>query len=82
MLYIRETGRPLKTRFGEHPRAICANDASQPVTIQFNSGSHVISDMKIRALRHFSGSNDMKCVLFTNLKPYTLFGINERFSNI
>ena len=46
MLYIGETGRPLRTRFGEHRRAACANDASQSVARHFNSGSHVISDMR------------------------------------
>ena len=27
---------------GEHLRAVCANDASQPVARHFNSGSHVV----------------------------------------
>ena len=58
MLYIGETGRPLRTRFSEHRRAVCANDASQPVARYFNSGSHVVSDMKIRVLCPISGSND------------------------
>ena len=57
MLYIGETGRPLRTRFGEHRRAVCANDSSQPVARHFNSGSHVITDIKIRALCPISGSN-------------------------
>ncbi len=47
MLYIRETGKQLRTRFGEHRRAVSANDANQPVARHFNSGSHSISDMKI-----------------------------------
>ncbi len=59
MLYIGETGRQLRTRFGEHHRAICANDANQPVARHFNSGSHCISDMKIRALCPILPSN--KC---------------------
>ncbi len=58
MLYIGETGRQL--RFGEHRRAVSANDAKQPVARHFNSGSHCISDMKIRALCPISGSNDSR----------------------
>ena len=78
MLYIGETGRPLRTRFGEHHRAVCANDASQPVAGHFNSGSHVVSDVKIRALCQSVpflvatiAAKDMKCVSFPNLEPYT-----------
>ncbi len=56
MLYIGETGRQLRTRVGEHRRAVSANDANQPVARHFNSGSHCISDMKIRALCPISGS--------------------------
>ena len=48
MLYIGETGRQLRTRFGEHRRAVSANDANQPVAR--HSGSHCISDMNIPAL--------------------------------
>ena len=59
-LYIEETARPLRTRFGEHRRAVCASDASQPVARHFNSGSHVVSDMKIREFCPISGSNDSR----------------------
>ena len=31
MLYIGETGRCLRTRFGEHRRSVISNDANQPV---------------------------------------------------
>ena len=60
MLYIGETGRQLRTRFGEHRRAVSANDANQPVARHFNSGCHYISDMKIRALCPISGSNESR----------------------
>jgi hypothetical protein len=30
MLYIGETGRSLRTRFGEHQRAVIGNDVKQP----------------------------------------------------
>ena len=76
MLYIGKTGRPLRTRFGEHRRVVCANDASQPVARHFNSGSHVVSDTKIRALVAFLAATiaakDMKCASFPNLELYTL----------
>ena len=50
MLYIRETGRCLRTRFGEHRRSVTSSDANQPVARHFNNGSHCVSDIKIRAL--------------------------------
>ncbi len=86
MLYIGETGRQLRTRFGEHRRAVSANDANQPVARHFNSGSHCISDMKIRALCPISGSNDSRkrqeMRLISKLGTVHPLGINERFSFI
>ena len=86
MLYIEETGRPLRTRFVEHRRAVCANDASQPVARHLNSGSHVVSDIKIRALCLISGSNDSRkrheIRLISKLGTLHPLGINERFSYI
>ena len=60
MLYIGETGRCLRTRFGEHWRAVIGNDANQPVARHFNDGNHSVSDMLIRALCPISGSNDSR----------------------
>ena len=60
MLHIGETGRCLRTRFGEHRRAVTSNDASQPFARHFNRGSHCVSEMKIRALCPISGSNDSR----------------------
>ncbi len=44
MLYIGQTGRQLRTRFGEHRRAVSDNDANQlcPVARHFNSDNHRI----------------------------------------
>ena len=71
MLYMGGTGRPLRTRFGEHLRAVIDNDAYQPVARHFNTGNHSVSDMEIRALCPISGSNDSrkntKCASFPNL---------------
>ena len=86
MLYIGETGRQLRTSFGEHRSAVSANDANQPVARHFNSGSHCISDMKIRALCPISGSNDSRkrqeMHLTSKLGTVHPLGINERFSFI
>ena len=60
MIYVGETGRTLRTRFGEHRRAVQANDVHQPVARHFNAGNHSFSDMKIRALCHVSGNNDSR----------------------
>ncbi len=74
----RETGRQLlMTRFGS------ANNANQPVARHFNSGSHSISDMKIRALCPISGSNDSRkrqeMRLISQLGTIHPLGINKRF---
>ena len=55
MRYIAETGRQLRTRFGEHRRAFADKDATKPVARLFNSGSHSIFDMKPCFI---SGTND------------------------
>ena len=75
----------LRTRFGEHRRAVTSNDANQPVARHFNNGSHCVSDMKIRALCPISGSNDSKrheMRLISKLGTVHPLGINERFSYI
>jgi UDP-N-acetyl-D-mannosaminuronate dehydrogenase len=60
MLCIGETGRSLRTRFGEHRRAVIGNDANQPVVRHFSTGNHSVSDIEIRALYPISGSNDSR----------------------
>ncbi len=66
--------------------AVSANDANQPVARHFNSGSHCISDMKIRALCPISGSNDSRkrqeMRLISKLGTVHPFGINKRYSFI
>ena len=83
MLYIGETGRQLRTRLGEHHRGVSANDANQPAARHFNSGSHCISDMKIRALCPISGNTDSRkrqeMRLMCKLGTVHPLGINERF---
>ena len=86
MLYIGETGRCLRTRFGEHRRSVISNDANQPVARHSNNGSHCVSDMKIRALCPIAGSNDSRkrheMRLISKLGTVHPLGINERFSYI
>ena len=84
MLYIGETGRCLRTRFGEHRRAVTSSNANKPVARHFNS--HCVSDIKIRALCPISGSNysrkrhEMR--LISKLGTVHPLGIYERFSYI
>ena len=60
LLYIGETGRSLRVRFGEHRRSVNNHDNTKPVATHFTSGSHCVSDMKIRALCSISGTNDSR----------------------
>ena len=62
IIYIKETGRSLRTRFSEHRRAATSNDASQLVARHFNNGSNniCVSDMKIRAVCPISGSSNSR----------------------
>ena len=68
MLYIGEIGRLLKNWFGKHRRAVCANDASQPVAKNFNSGRYAVSDMKLEPFVPFLvariATKDIQCVSF------------------
>ena len=86
MLYVGETGRSLRTRFGEHRHAVIGNDANQPVARHFNTGNHSASDREIRALRPISGSNDSRerheMRLISKLDTVHPYGINERFSYV
>ena len=81
MLYIGETGRSLRTRCGEHRRAVTSNDANQPVARHFNNDTHCVSDIKIRALCPISGSNDSRkkheMRLISKLGTLHPLGINE-----
>ena len=91
MYLVNEYGVAAVARFPSllewtHRRAFSANDANQPVARHFNSGSHCISDMKIRALSPISGSNDshkrQEMRLISKLGTLHPLGINERFSFI
>ena len=47
MHYTGEIGTSLRTKFGEHRRAVNGNDADQPVARHFNTSNHSVSDMEI-----------------------------------
>jgi hypothetical protein len=84
MLYVGETGRPsLRTRFGEHRRAVNGNDVNQPVARHFNTGNHSVSGMEIRTLCSNLGSNDSrkrhKMYLISSLGTVHPYGINDIF---
>ena len=83
LLYIGETGKCLRTKFGEHHHSVTSNDASQPVARHFNNGSHCVSDMKIRApllVTMIAARHEMR--LISKLGTVHPLGINERFSCI
>ena len=56
-LYIGETGRNLRERFGEHLRSIEKNSPGFPVAEHFNGLNHSLSDAEIRGIKLCSGNN-------------------------
>ncbi len=83
---VKLVSKTIKDKVGEHRHAVSANDANQPVARHLNSGSHCISDMKIRALCPISGSSNSRkrqeMHLISKLGTVHPLGINERFSFI
>ena len=55
MPQIGETRTLLRTRFSENYCVVCANDDSQPIARYFNSGGHLVLDIKFEPI---SSSND------------------------
>ena len=90
MIYIGETGRSLRTTFGEHRRTVIGNDANHSFTrlffFIFFTGNHSVSGMIIRVLCPISGSNDSRkrheMRLISKLDTIHPYGINERFSYV
>lgn len=56
-LYIGETGRTLRERFGEHLRSIEKKSTGFPVAEHFNGLNHALSDAEIRGIKLCSGNN-------------------------
>ena len=85
-LYVGETGRRLRERFGEHLRSIRNNSPGFPVAHHFNSASHSLNDITICGLKRCSGDNtrrkkqEMRLIFeLGTLKPN---GLNINFSFI
>ena len=82
--YNRETGRLLKTRFGEIRCAVCANDVSQ-TEISIMVLMLFQTCMRHRAVCSISvatiAAKDMKCVSFGTIQlgGIHLLGMNQRF---
>ena len=56
-LYIGETERRLRERFGEHLRSIWNNSRGFPVAKHFNSAFHSLNDIMICGLKRWTGYN-------------------------
>ena len=56
-LYIGETGRTLRERFGEHLRSIEKKSPGFPVAEHFNGLDHTLSDAEIRGIKLCTGNN-------------------------
>jgi len=59
-IYIGETGRSLRSRFGEHLRSVRNNTPGFPVAQHFNSAGHSIADVQVRGMRVCRGSNILR----------------------
>ena len=85
-LYIGETGRSLRSRFGEHLRSIRNNTPGFPVAQHFNSTSHSIADVQVQGMRLCTGNNiqrkQVEIRLIFCLGTVQTNGININFSYI
>ena len=59
-IYIGETGRSFRSRFGEHLRTVRNNNPGFPVAQHFNSTGHSIADVQVRGMRLCRGSNILR----------------------
>ena len=85
-MYIGETGRRLRERFGEHLRSIRNRSPVLPVAEHFNSANHTIDEIRVCGVKQCSGSNtsrkrrEMQLIFeLGTLKPG---GLNINFSFI
>ena len=54
-IYIGETGRTLRERFGEHLRSINKNAPGLPVAEDFSSNGHTAADALVRGIKLCDG---------------------------
>ncbi|KAL9964887.1 hypothetical protein ACROYT_G028594 [Oculina patagonica] len=55
-IYIGETGRTLRERFGEHLRSIEKNLPGFPVAEHFNANGHALQDAQVRGVMPCGGN--------------------------
>ena len=83
-LYIGETGRRLRERFGEHLRSIRNNPPGFPVAEHFNSASNSLNDIMVCGLKRCSGDNTrpkkQEIRLIFELRTLKPNGLNVNFS--
>ena len=59
-IYIGETGRTLRERFGEHLRSIDKNAPGFPVAEHFSSNGHTADDALVRGIKLCEGNKQRK----------------------
>ena len=59
-IYISETGRTLRERFGEHLRSIDKNAPGFPVAEHFSSNGHTADDALVRGIKLCEGNKQRK----------------------
>ena len=59
-IYIAETGRTLRERFGEHLRSINKNAPGFPVAEHFSSNGHTAADLLLRGIKLCDGNKYRK----------------------
>ena len=59
-IYIGETGRTLRERFGEHLRSINKNAPGFPVVEHFSSNRHTTADARVRGIKLCDGNKQRK----------------------
>ena len=79
-LYIGETGRELRKRFGEHRRDVLHNVAGKEVATHFNSKEHSIDDMAVTGLVYQTDIDKRRLLeskLIKNLGTLSPQGLNR-----
>ena len=81
-VYIGETGRTLRERFGEHLRSIEKSLPGFPVAEHFNLNGHALQDVRVRGVMLCDGNKYRKrqemCLIF-KLGTSQPHGLNSNF---
>ena len=81
-VYIGETGRTLRERFGEHLRSIEKSLPGFPVAEHFNSNGHALQDVQVREVMLCDGNKNRKrqeMGLISKLGTSQPHGLNSDF---